>query len=121
MADGTAGGGGGALPDLYWIFPNTVSTDQNNGLYTFKAQAGRSFVGFDIQMNVGPTSQAIIIDWAQNNVVNPAFRTTLPAGQSYAQLLVPVTLAPGDTLQPQVVQVGVVQPGQTATIRARGS
>ena len=121
MADGTGGGGGGATPDLYWIFPNTVSVDQNNALWTYKAHAGIAFIGFDIQMNNAPTSQAIIIDWAKNGVVNPALRLTLPAGQSYATVLAAVTLANGDTLQPSVTQVGVAQPGQTATIRARAT
>lgn len=121
MADGTAGGGGGGAPDLYWIFPNTISVDQNNGLWTYKAQAGKAFIGFDIEMNVAPTGQSIIIDWAKNGVVNPAWRVTLAVGQTYVALLVAVTLAALDTLQPQVVQVGTTQPGQTATIRARST
>jgi hypothetical protein len=70
-------------------------------------------------MNVAPTGQAIIVDWAVNGVVITGYRTTLPAASTYVLLTVPVALAAGDTLQPQVVQVGIAQPGQTATIRAR--
>lgn len=121
MADGTGGGGGGAPPDLYWIFPNTLATDQNNALWTYKAHAGLALIGFDIEVNVAPTGQSIIIDWAKNGVINPALRLTLAAGQTYASVTAALSLANGDTLQPSVTQVGTTQPGQTATIRARAS
>jgi hypothetical protein len=121
MADGTAGGGGGGAADLYWIFPNTISTDQANGLWTFRANAGKAFVGFDIEMNVAPTGQSIIIDWEVNGIVIPAYRLTLAIASRYATVAAAVSLAIGDTLKPQVVQVGTTQPGQTATIRARAS
>ncbi len=121
MAEFGGGGGGGAPPDILWIFPNTLSTDQNNGLFTYQAPRATSFVGFDIRMNVAPTGLAIIVDWAVNGVVNPAYRVTLPIGEIYVRLDVPATLAKDDDLQPIVVQVGTLQPGQTANIRALGS
>lgn len=121
MAEFGGGGGSGSPPDLYWIFPNTVSVDQNNGLYTLHAPRAMSFVGFDITMNVAPTGLALIVDWAVNGVIIPALRTTLAIGQTYVKLLSPVSLAADDTLQPSIPQVGSLQPGQTANIRALGS
>jgi hypothetical protein len=106
--------------DVLWVFPNTVSNDQNPGLYTYYAAVATSFVGFDIEMNVAPTGQDIIVDWEVNGVINPAYRVTLPANDRYVELLVPVTLAIGDTLKPTIPQVGTLQPGQTMAIRARG-
>ena len=121
MAEFGGGGGGGSPPDILWIFPNTLSTDQNNGLFTYHAPRATSFVGFDITMNVAPTGLAIIVDWAVNGVINPALRVTLPIGDLYVKLVAAASLAKDDTIQPIVVQVGTLQPGQTANIRALGS
>ncbi len=106
--------------DVLWVFPNTVSNDQNNGLYTYYAAVATSFVGFDIRMNDAPTGQAIIVDWKVNGVINPAYRITLAVSDDYQELLVPVSLAVGDRLQPFITQVGTLQPGQTMALRARG-
>lgn len=120
MAFAGGGGGGGAPTTVQWTFPNTVSNDQNNGLFTFVAVVPTSFVGFDMRLNDAPTGQAIIVDWRVNGVINPALRMTLPVGDQYVELLVPVSLAIGDTLQPEVFQAGTIQPGQTMALRARG-
>lgn len=120
MADGTGGGGGGAPPTIQWTFPNSVSNDQNSGLFTHYAAVAAAFIGFDIYMNTAPTGLAIIIDWKVNGIVNPALRLTLNIGDQYEELLVPVSLGIGDTLQPVIVQVGTLQPGQTMALRARG-
>jgi hypothetical protein len=121
IAGGGGGGGGGAPPTIQWTFPNQLSIDQNNGFFTFVARLGATFIGFDLKVNVAPSVQDIIVDWAVNGIVIPAYRTTLPVGDTYVELLVPVVLAPDDELQPIVIQVGGTQPGQTMALRARGS
>jgi len=106
--------------DVLWTFPNTVANDQNAGLYTYYAARATSFVALDIYMNSAPTGQDIIVDWAVNGVINPAYRLTLPVSTQYLELVVAVSLAVGDTLKPSIVQVGTIQPGQTMALRARG-
>lgn len=121
MAEFGGGGGGGSPPDVLWIFPNTVSVDQNNGLFTLQAARAMSFVGFDIRMNVAPTGLAIIVDWKVDGIIVPALQMVLPVSQLYLRVDVPASLAMDGTLQPVITQVGTLQPGQTATIRALGS
>lgn len=107
--------------DVLWIFPNTLSTDQNAGLYTYYAAIATSFAAFDVNLNVAPSGQSVLIDWKVNGIVNPALQVEVPAGSTYAEVVVAVALSPGDTLQPVVSQVGAPATGQTATIRARGT
>lgn len=106
--------------DILWIFPNTLSVDQNAGLYTYYAATAIALVGFDLTVNAAPSGQSIIIDWKVNGVIDATLRTTLVAGDDYVELLVPVALGVGDTLQPVVTQVGAPSTGQTLVMRARG-
>ena len=105
---------------IQWTFPNTVSNDQNVGLFKYRAVAPISFIGFDMILNTAPSGQAIIVDWKVDDVIIPAYRMTLAVGETYVLLSVAVSLDAGQTLQPFIYQVGTNQPGQTMALRARG-
>jgi len=106
--------------DVLWVFPGTLSTDQNANLYTLKAARAMSFVGFDVELNVAPTGADMVVDWLVNGIAEPTAQVTVSAGSTYATVTAAVSLSAGDTLQPVVSQVGAVTPGMTAVFRARG-
>jgi hypothetical protein len=107
-------------PDVLWIFPGTISTDQNNNLFTLVAAKAMAFLAFDVKTNVSPTGSDIIIDWLVNGIIEPSAQVTVPVGDTYASVSFALSLAPGDTLQPVVSQVGGITPGMTMVMRARG-
>jgi len=106
--------------DVLWVFPGTLATDQNANLYTLVAKRSLAFVAFDVELNVAPTGADLIVDWLVDGVIVPAAQVTVPAGSTYAQTVAAVALTSGQTLQPQVTQVGAVTPGMTMVMRARG-
>lgn len=106
--------------DVLWVFPGTLSTDQNANLYTLLATRAMPFVAFDVELNVAPVGSDLIIDWLVNGVAEPLAQVTVPDGSTYAETVASISLAPGDTLQPVVTQVGAVTPGMTMVMRARG-
>lgn len=106
--------------DVLWVFPGTLSTDQNANLYTLVAKRTLGFVAFDVELNVAPTGADLIIDWLVNGIAEPTAQVTVPAGSTYAQAVAAIALASGDTIQPVVTQVGAVTPGMTMVMRARG-
>ncbi len=106
--------------DVLWTFPGTISLDQNANLYTLVATRAMGFVAVDVQFNVPPTGSDTIIDWAINGNVDPNLQITLPSGDMYAETVFAFGLAPGDTLQPIISQIGAVTPGLTMVMRARG-
>lgn len=106
--------------DVLWVFPGTLSTDQNANLYTLLAARALPFVAFDVELNTAPTGSDLIIDWLVNGIAEPLAQVTVPIGSTYAETITSISLAPGDTLQPVVTQVGAVTPGMTMVMRARG-
>lgn len=121
MADGTGGGGGGSPPDLLWTFPANITGDQNPNLYVYTAERALSFIGFSASLVSGPTGTSIQVQWLYNGVTIPGLTLTIAIGSTFQFQAFPVTLAVLDTLQPQVIQVGSIQPGTTMLLKARGS
>lgn len=107
-------------PDVLWTFAGQLSTDQNAALYQLKARRPMGFIGFDVNARVAPTGAPILVDWAINNMVNPALRVTIPIGLTYGETIALQGLATNDEIRPVVSGVGSQAPGQTIVMRARG-
>lgn len=119
MADSGGGGGAGSPPDVLWTFPGNITGDQNANIYTYTAERALSFIGFSGSLNVAPTGQSIQVQWLKNGVV--VFTLVIPVGQVFQFTAFAISLNPRDTLQPQLLQAGTIQPGITLLLKARGS
>lgn len=107
-------------PDVLWTFPGQLSTDQDPSIYQLKVKRTMSFVGFDVNARVAPTGSAILVDWAINGVVNPAFRVTVAIGATFGQTAALGSLAINDEIRPVLAGVGSQTPGQSIVMRMRG-
>ncbi len=107
-------------PDVLWAFPGQLSTDQDSSIYQLKVKRTMSFVGFDVNARVAPTGSPILVDWAINNVVNLAYRVTVPIGATFGETAALGSLIVNDEIRPVMAGVGSQTPGQSIIMRMRG-
>jgi hypothetical protein len=120
-SQGSQGNQGIAGPlDVLWTFPGQLATDQDLSIYELKVRRPMSFIAFDANLRVAPTGADVLVDWAVNGVVNPAYRVTVTAGTTYGETVVAASLSINDLIRPIVTQVGSSVPGTTMVMRARG-
>lgn len=107
-------------PDVLWTFPGQLATDQDSSIYQLKAKRAMSFIGFDVNARVAPTGSPILVDWAINNVINPAYRVTVAIGATFGETAALAALAVDDEIRPVLSGVGSQTPGMSIVMRARG-
>jgi hypothetical protein len=109
------------IPDHEWSFAGQLDISHNTDFVSFKAPRPLTFVTFDANVNIAPTGSSIIVDWLVNGGSQPGARVIIAAGTFFSSTTFTVVLNTGDTIQPQLTQVGSTIPGSTILIGARGT
>jgi hypothetical protein len=103
-----------------WELGGTLSLGLNSYVGVHRATGAEQYVAFDANVLTAPSGAAINVDWLVNGNVVPSLRTTIPDGSTYGSTTWRLTLGAGDTLQPQISQIGSTIAGTTIVMRARG-
>lgn len=107
-------------PDVEFGLSGQLGTDQGPYIEIHRAPRAETFVRLEANVDVASVGQDIIIKWYKNGTEVVAAQVTITAGQTYGFTVCTINLLTGDTLRPQIAQVGLSTVGSTITMAARG-